>query len=70
MAKKCQEDGVLTLSKNIIRTARWSSNSSKWQIEETLQYQWQTNQGVPKSPLYKDLNDALQWIITHDENLS
>jgi hypothetical protein len=60
----------MILEKTIERTAQWNKETNVWQIEEALVYQWYTITGSPKSPIYKSLPDALQWIITHDEHLS
>jgi len=60
----------MILEKTIERTAQWNKETNAWQIEEALVYQWYTITGSPKSPIYKSLTDALQWIITHDEHLS
>jgi hypothetical protein len=30
-------------------------------------YQWATIENQPASPVYKEIKDALQWIIKHDE---
>jgi hypothetical protein len=60
----------MILEKTIERTAQWNQETNAWQIEEALVYQWYTITGSPKSPIYKSLTDALQWIIAHDEHLS
>ena len=60
----------MILEKTIERTAQWNQETNAWQIEEAMVYQWYTITGSPKSPIYKSLTDALQWIIAHDEHLS
>jgi len=60
----------MILEKTVERTAQWNKETNAWQIEEALVYQWYTITGSPKSPIYKSLTDALQWIIAHDEHLS
>ena len=60
----------MILNKTIQRTAQWNKETNAWLIEETMVYQWYTITGSPKSPIYKSLTDALQWIIAHDEHLS
>ena len=60
----------MILEKTIERTAQWNKETNAWQIEEEMVYQWYTITGSPKSPIYKSLTDALQWIIAHDEHLS
>ncbi len=60
----------MLLNKTSQRTAQWNKETNAWQIEEALVYQWYTITGSPKSPIYKSLTDALQWIIAHDEHLS
>jgi len=60
----------MILEKTIERTAQWNQDTNAWQIEEAMVYQWYTITGSPKSPIYKSLTDALQWIIAHDEHLS
>jgi hypothetical protein len=60
----------MILEKTIERTAQWNKETNAWQIEEAMVYQWYTITGSPKSPIYKSLTDALQWIIAHDEHLS
>ena len=60
----------MILNKTIQRTAQWNKETNAWLIEETMVYQWYTMKNNPKSPIYKSLTDALQWIITHDEHLS
>ena len=60
----------MILVKTIERTAQWNKETNAWLIEEALVYQWHSIKNNPKSPIYKSLNDALQWIITHDEHLS
>ena len=60
----------MILHKTIQRTAQWSKETNAWLIEETLVYQWHTTKNNPKSPIYKSLTEALQWIIAHDEHLS
>ncbi len=60
----------MLLNKTSQRTAQWNKETNAWQIEEAMVYQWYTNQNNPKSPIYKSLTDALQWIIAHDEHLS
>jgi len=60
----------MILEKTVERTAQWNQETNAWQIEEALVYQWYTITGSPKSPIYKSLTDALQWIIAHDEHLS
>ena len=71
MGKKGTKDRVLMiLVKTIQRTAQWNKETNAWLIEEALVYQWHSIKNNPKSPIYKSLNEALQWIITHDEHLS
>ena len=60
----------MILVKTIERTAQWNKETNAWLIEEALVYQWHSIKNNPKSPIYKSLNEALQWIITHDEHLS
>ena len=60
----------MILNKTIQRTAQWNKETSAWLIEETMVYQWYTMKNNPKSPIYKSLTAALQWIIAHDEHLS
>lgn len=60
----------MILIKTIERTAQWNNETDSWKIEETLVYQWHSMKNNPKSPIYKDLTAALQWIIAHDEHLS
>ena len=71
MGKKGTKDRVLMiLNKTIHRTAQWNNETDSWKIEEALVYQWHSVKNNPKSPIYKSLTDALQWIIAHDEHLS
>ena len=60
----------MILVKTIQRTAQWNKKTNAWLIEEAMVYQWYTMKNNPKSPIYKSLTDALQWIIAHDEHLS
>ena len=60
----------MILIKTIERTAQWNKETNAWLIEEALVYQWHSIKNNPKSPIYKSLTDALQWIIAHDEHLS
>ena len=60
----------MILNKTIQRTAQWNKKTDSWKIEEAMVYQWHTMKNNPKSPIYKSLTEALQWIITHDEHLS
>lgn len=60
----------MILNKTIQRTAQWNKKTNAWLIEESLVYQWHTMKNNPKSPIYKSLTAALQWIIAHDEHLS
>lgn len=60
----------MILNKAIERTAQWNKETDSWVIEESLVYQWCTMKNNPKSPIYKDLTNAIQWIISHDEHLS
>lgn len=60
----------MILNKTIQRTSQWNKETNAWLIEESLVYQWYTMKNNPKSPIYKSLTAALQWIIAHDEHLS
>ncbi len=45
------------------RIAKWGSD--RWLISDELSYQWK-GKGV-QSPLFRELNDALAWIKSYDE---
>jgi hypothetical protein len=49
------------------RSAKWDTTANTWWVGETTLYQWNTMKNEPASPVYKELKDALQWIIKHDE---
>ena len=49
------------------RSAKWDTTANTWWVGETTLYQWATIENQPASPVYKEIKDALQWIIKHDE---
>jgi hypothetical protein len=49
------------------KSAKWDTTANIWWVGETTLYQWNTMKNEPASPVYKELKDALQWIIKHDE---
>lgn len=50
------------------KLAKWDTTANTWWVGETTLYQWETMNNQPASPVYKELKDALQWIIKYDES--
>jgi hypothetical protein len=51
----------MNLNKTYDKTAKWDHTSNKWSIYDKPKYQWDK-----ASPVFDDLQDALDWIIEHD----
>jgi hypothetical protein len=52
----------MNLNKIYDKTAKWDHTSNKWSISDKPKYQWDD-----ASPVFDDLQDALNWIIEHDQ---
>jgi hypothetical protein len=51
----------MNLNKIYDKTAKWDHTSNKWSISDKPKYQWDD-----ASPVFDNLQDALDWIIEHD----
>ena len=51
-----------------LQTAKWDATANSWWIGETVEYRWTDSKNRPVSN-WTDLDNALQWIIKHDESL-
>lgn len=49
------------------RTAKWNTTANTWWVGETTLYQWATMNNQPASPVYKEIKEALDWIIEYDK---
>lgn len=47
-------------------TAKWNPITNTYDIGQKKQYRWCDSENIPKSEWYKDISDALDWIIKHD----
>jgi hypothetical protein len=52
----------MILKKTYDTTAKWDFELNKWQVYDKPHYQWDD-----ASPVFDDLQDALNWIIEHDQ---
>lgn len=48
------------------RTAKWVDDT--WNVTDVPSYYWEDK--ITRSPTFSSFNDALQWIIKHDERLN
>ena len=58
----------MNLDKLFTQTAKWDATANKWWIGESVEYRWTDSKNKPVSN-WTDLDNALQWIIKHDESL-
>jgi hypothetical protein len=54
----------MILKKRNAQTARWDHDNNKW-IVGTMEYQWTDTKNRPVSD-WMNLDNALKWIIEHD----
>ena len=62
-ASKQKNGGDVILEQVHERVAKWSRN--RWLTSDQLSYQWKGKS--MQSPLFRELNDALAWIKSYDE---
>jgi hypothetical protein len=56
----------MILEKDHNRVARWNKENNCWDVGVQTLYRWADTKKQPVSDWYKDLTDALNFIIQHD----
>jgi hypothetical protein len=56
----------LILEKDYDCVAKWNKENNRWDISDQILYRWINPKKKPISDWYKDLTDALNFIIEHD----
>ena len=47
-------------------TARWNTETNAWDIGQKTRYRWCNSKNAPESGWFKDISEALEWIVEHD----
>jgi len=56
----------MILEKDHDRIATWEKENNSWSIRDQVLYRWTDTKKRPVSDWYRDLTDALNFIIAHD----
>ena len=56
----------MILEKDHDRIATWDKENNSWDIRDQVRYRWIDTKKRPVSDWYRDLTDALNFIIEHD----